>query len=364
MSTELLNRHTEEDLAHYYQQTGDPVVKNLYLLALEKFEPLLTENKDRFVLFPIQYEDIWSYYLRALGSFWTPKEITLSDDVLQWKDPSRLDEDTKFFVKRILAFFAAADGIVNENLASRFFSEVQVPEVRSFYGFQIAIENIHNEVYSLLIDTYIELKQEKEHLLKAIETIPCIKKMADWSLKWLNSDRPFSERLIAFACVEAIMFSGPFCAIYWLKKRNLLPGLCMSNELISRDEALHAEFACLLHHHLKYKASETTILDVVIEAVNLEINFINDSIPCRLIGMNSDSMTQYIKFIADRLLTQLGCQTFYNVKNPFDWMDMISMDNKTNFFEKRVSEYSRARFTSSNVNSVKTEDKIQLLDNF
>ena len=288
----------------------------------------------------------------------------MADDVIQWRDPNRIDEDTKTFLKQILAFFAAADGIVNENLASRFFKEVQIPEIRCFYGFQIAIENIHNEQYSELIDTYIESKQEKEYLLKAIETIPTIKQKAEWALKWLDSERPFNQRLIAFACVEAIMFSGAFCAIYWIKKRGLLPGLCMSNELISRDEGLHAEFAGLLYRkYLKYKVPDAIVLEIVTEAVNLEIKFITESIPCSLIGMKSNSMAQYIKFVADRLLQQLELSPYYNVKNPFDWMDRISMDNKTNFFERRVTEYSRAGF-SANSASINQHEPLVVVSDF
>lgn len=359
-----LSHYTEEQLVYYLQQTEDPVVKQQYYLALEKHEPILIENKDRFVLFPIQYQDIWDSYKKTLGSFWTTNEVSLTDDVIQWRDNTRIDEGTKHFIKQILAFFAAADGIVNENLASRFFNEVQVPEIRAFYGFQIAIENIHNEQYSELIDTYIESSSEKEYLLKAIDNIPSIKQKANWALKWLNSERPFNQRLIAFACVEAIMFSGAFCAIYWIKKRGLLPGLCMSNELISRDEAAHAEFATLLYSkYLKYKAPESVVLSIVTEAVDLEINFITESIPCHLIGMRSDNMAQYIKFIADRLLQQLGLSPYYNVKNPFDWMDRISMDNKTNFFERRVTEYSRAGFSSKS--NIKNEpSQLTILDDF
>ena len=359
-----LDVYTEEQLVYYLQKTEDPNIKNMYARALEKYEPILAENRDRFVIFPIQYERIWEHYQTALGSFWTVKDVSLTDDVSQWRDPTLIDEQTKRYIKYILAFFAAADGIVNENLASRFFSEVQIPEARAFYGFQIAMENIHGEMYSLLLDAFIEQKAEKNHLFRAIETVPSIKKMADWSMKWLKADKPFNQRIIAFACVESILFSGPFCAIYWLKKRNILPGLCKSNELISRDEGQHGEFACSLNMELKYKASSKIVIEIVTEAVNLEIEFINEALPCRLIGMNSESMTQYIKFIADRLLLMLGCQVYYNAKNPFDWMDLICMDNKANFFEMRPTEYSRAGFTSTNVKEIATNEKISILDDF
>jgi len=359
-----LASYTEEQLVHYLQQTDDPQMKNLYSLALERHEPLLKEDHGRYVLFPIQYPDIWSFYEKAVGSFWTVREVSLADDIVQWKNPDVIDDDTKHFIKNILAFFASFDAIVGENLAMNFYNIVQIPEIRCFYGFQIAIEHVHNEMYSLMIDAYIDLKQEKDHLFNAMTTIPIIKKMADWALKWLRSEVPFNQRIVAFACIEAIMFSGAFCSIFWLKKKNILPGLCTSNEFISRDEGLHAEFASLIYSKLKYKASDRRILDIVIDAVNLQMEFINETIPCRLIGMNSESMSQYIKFVADRLLVQLGCDPFYNVKNPFDWMDLISMENKTNFFEKRVSEYSRAKFTSSNKSPSHNDDRIDILQEF
>lgn len=356
-----LQRYTEKQLLHHLNTCTDPVIQNLYYRALEKYEPILAEDKNRFVLFPIVYQSVYDYYVKAIGSFWTAKEVSLSDDKLQWKQNGLINDDTKHFIKHILAFFAGADGIVNENLASRFYNEVQSAECRLFYGFQIAIENVHSEVYSLLIDTYIEQDSEKKYLFNAMETIPCVKKLANWSLKWMSSDKPFSQRVIAFACVEGIMFSGPFCAIYWLKTNNILPGLCFANELISRDESLHMEFACHIHSLLKFKTPERLILEIVTEVVDLEIEFINESIPCRLIGMNADSMATYVKFIADRLLLMLECQPYYNVKNPFDWMDLISMDNKTNIFEKRVSEYSRAGFNQDNKTG---SSKIMILDDF
>lgn len=358
-----LEHYTEQQLVNFLQSTKDPVAQNMYSMQLQKFEPILIEDKSRFVLYPIVYQQAWEYYERALASFWTAQEISLSEDKLQWLDSDRINSDTKHFIKYILAFFAGVDGIVNENLASRFYNEIQITEIRCFYGFQIAIENIHNEVYSTLIDSYIEQASEKQFLLNAIETIPCIQKMADWSLKWMASDKPFNQRVIAFACVEGLLFSGPFCAIYWLKTTNVLPGLCFANELISADESLHLEFACHIHSLLKYPASEKIIIEIVTEVVDLEIEFINESIPCKLIGMNADSMATYVKYIADRLLSQLGCKEFYNVENPFDWMDLISMQNKTNMFEKRVAEYSKAGFTKSK-SDTNDKSKITLVDNF
>ena len=355
-----LEQYTEEQLVYYLGQTVDPAVKRYYQLGLEKHEPILKDNPDRYVLFPIQNHDIWSYYQRALASFWTSADVSLAEDVLQWKSDV-IDDGTRSFVKQILGFFSQFDLIINQNLAANFMTEVQVVEAQFFYGFQIAIENIHSQQYSELIDTYIELPTEKDHLFRSIETMPCVREMAQWAFKWMNRDRPFCERLIAFACVEAIMFSGPFAAIYWLKQSGLLPGLSMANELISRDEGLHAEFACLLNSLLKYPASPDVIIEIVKEATSLEINFINESIPCRLIGMNSDLMSQYIKFVADRLLVQLGVYKIYNVSNPFSFMDLISVDNKTNFFERRVSDYSKSGFTAEG--QVKRQ-VTKLLDNF
>jgi len=361
-----LEKHNEEELSFYLKQTPDPIVKRAYHMALEKYEPILRENANRYVLFPIQHSDMWEMYKKAQGSFWTTGEVSLSDDVLQWRAPdnspdNKIDKGTREFVKQILGFFAQFDLIINENLNDNFINEVQCPEAKSFYGFQIAMENIHSEQYAMLIDTYIELASEKDFLFRSIETIPCVKKMASWAFKWMNRDRPFCDRLVAFACIEGIMFSGPFCAIYWLKSRGLLPGLAMANELISRDEAMHTDFACLLNSKLKYPASSETIIEIITEATELEIEFINESIPCRLIGMNSDLMGQYIKFVADRLLVQLGVEKIYNVPNPFSFMDLISVDNKTDFFSRRVSDYSKPGFNSTG--QLKKED-IQLLEDF
>ena len=301
-------------------------------------ELLLTPNNGRFVLFPIKYPDIWDMYKKAEASFWTAEEIDLSYDHKDWKS---LSDNERYFISHVLAFFAASDGIVNENLVSNFAAEVQLSEARCFYGFQIAIENIHSEVYSLLIDTYIKDNTEKTKLFNAIETIPCIKQKANWALKWCNKNMSFGERLVAFAIVEGIFFSGSFCAIFWLKKRGLLPGLAFSNELISRDEGLHCDFACLLYSKLTNIPSQERIYEIILEAVNIECEFIKESIPVELIGMNSNLMTQYIQFCADHLLLELKCKKLYNTPNPFDWMESISLQGKTNFFEKRVSEYSK-----------------------
>jgi ribonucleoside-diphosphate reductase subunit M2 len=291
-------------------------------------------------MFPIQDQEIWQMYKKQIDCFWRAEEIDLSKDVVQW---DKLDEKEKYFISMILAFFAASDGIVLENLASRFMGEVQLSEARAFYGFQIAMENIHSETYSLLIDTYIKDREEKQTLFKAIDNFPCIKKKADWAIKWINDKRSsFATRLIAFACIEGIFFSGAFCSIFWLKKRGIMPGLTFSNELISRDEALHTEFAILLYSKLSKKVSKSRINEILKEAVEIEKEFICDALPCRLIGMNSDLMCQYIEFVADRLSVQLGNDKIYNAKNPFDFMEMISIEGKTNFFEKRVAEYSLA----------------------
>jgi ribonucleotide reductase beta subunit family protein with ferritin-like domain len=304
------------------------------------FEPLLNPNVGRFVLFPIEHHDIWDMYKKAEASFWTAEELDLTADHKDWAE---MTANERYFVSTILAFFAASDGIVNENLAQNFSSEIQCAEARCFYGFQIAIENIHSEVYSLLIDTYIKDTAEKHKLLNAIETIPCVAKKASWALKWLNSDvSSFSERIIAFAALEGIFFSGSFCAIFWLKKRGLMPGLAFSNELISRDEGMHCDFACLIYSKLVNKLSQSRIFEIIGEAVSIETEFISSAIPVELIGMNSKMMTQYIEFCADRLLISLGCEKKYNVINPFDWMESISLQGKTNFFEKRVSEYSKS----------------------
>ncbi|SFT85370.1 ribonucleoside-diphosphate reductase beta chain [Lishizhenia tianjinensis] len=309
-------------------------------------EPILEENKDRFVLFPIKHDDIWSFYKKAEASFWTAEEIDLSPDLIDWEN--KLNDDERHFIKHVLAFFAASDGIVNENLAENFVAEVQYTEAKFFYGFQIAMENIHSETYSLLIDTYIKDSKEKNQLFNAIETMDCVRKKADWALRWID-EGSFAERLIAFAAVEGIFFSGSFCSIFWLKKRGLMPGLSFSNELISRDEGLHCDFACLLYNsHLNNKLSTDTVKSIILDAVEIEKEFILESLPVRLIGMNSELMSQYIEFVADRLLAELGCEKVFNVSNPFDFMDMISIQGKTNFFEKRVGEYQKAGVMSGN----------------
>lgn len=303
-------------------------------------EPILESNNNRFVLFPIQHDDIWKFYKKAQASFWTAEEIDLSPDLVDWEN--KLSDDERHFIKHILAFFAASDGIVNENLAEHFLSEVQYTEAKFFYGFQVAIENIHSETYSLLIDTYIKDSAEKTHLFNAIDTLDCVRKKAEWALRWIDKGS-FAERLVAFAAVEGIFFSGSFCSIYWLKKRGLMPGLSFSNELISRDEGLHCDFACLLYtKHLVNKLSKEQVKEIIMDAVTIEKEFITDALPVRLIGMNSDLMAQYIEFVADRLLVELGNEKVYNVSNPFDFMDMISIQGKTNFFEKRVGEYQKA----------------------
>lgn len=314
-------------------------------LSTDSLEPLLKENPSRFVLFPIQYSSIWEMYKKQQASIWTAEEIDLSGDMNDW---NRLSENEKHFVKNVLAFFAASDGIVLENLAERFMAETQVPEARCFYGFQIAMENVHSETYSLLIDTYIRDPVEKTRLLHSIDTVPCIQEKANWALRWIKSqDRCFAERLIAFAAVEGIFFSGSFCAIYWLKKRGMMPGLTFSNELISRDEGLHTDFACLMYNLLDYKVSRDVIYEIILDAVVIEKGFICDSLPCDLIGMNALLMQQYIEFVADRLLVALGVEKHFKSKNPFPWMEMISLQGKTNFFEKRVGDYQKAGVMSS-----------------
>lgn len=314
--------------------------KALELAGFAVAEPLLMEDKTRFVLFPIKHADIWDMYKKAEASFWTAEEIDLSDDTRSW---DKMSDNEKHFVSHILAFFAASDGIVNENLAMNFSNEVQSSEARCFYGFQIAIENIHSEVYSLLIDTYVKDTTKKASLLNAIETVPCVQKKAKWALKWTDAQySSFAERLVAFATVEGIFFSGSFCAIFWLKKRGMMPGLCFSNELISRDEGLHCDFACLLYNKLVNRLAEKRVFEIIRDAVKIEQEFISDALPVELIGMNSTLMSTYIEFCADRLLVALGYSKLYNAINPFDWMEMISLQGKTNFFEKRVSEYSKA----------------------
>jgi ribonucleoside-diphosphate reductase beta chain len=303
-------------------------------------EPILAENKDRFVIFPIKHNDIWEYYKKSEASFWTAEEIDLSQDMTDWNN--KLNDNERHFVKHVLAFFAASDGIVNENLAINFLNEVQYPEARFFYGFQVMMENIHSETYSLLIDTYIKDVAEKDKLLHAVDTVPCVGKKADWALTWI-SNGTFAERLIAFAAVEGIFFSGSFCSIFWLKKRGLMPGLSFSNELISRDEGLHCDFACMLYaDHIENKLPKEQVLKIIADAVVIEKEFVSDAIPVKLIGMNADLMCQYIEFCADRLLLALGCDKHYNATNPFDFMEMISLQGKTNFFEKRVAEYQKA----------------------
>lgn len=303
-------------------------------------EPLLAENPNRFVLFPIEHDDIWRFYKKSEASFWTSEEIDLHQDLVDWSN--KLNDDERHFVKHVLAFFAASDGIVNENLAENMVSEVQYTEAKFFYGFQIMMENIHSETYSLLIDTYITDNKEKDYLFNAIENMPCVKKKADWALNWIE-DASFAERLIAFAAVEGIFFSGSFCSIFWLKKRGLMPGLSFSNELISRDEGMHCDFACLLYNqHIQNKLPKETVSRIITEAVAIEKEFVSDALPVRLIGMNSDLMCQYIEFVADRLLVSLGIEKKYNAENPFPWMELISLQGKTNFFEKRVGDYQKA----------------------
>ncbi|CAG9825083.1 unnamed protein product [Phaedon cochleariae] len=304
-----------------------------------ELEPLLRENPKRFVVFPIQYPDIWAKYKEAEASFWTTEEVDLSRDMDHWKN---LTDNERHFISHVLAFFAASDGIVNENLVERFSQEVQVTEARCFYGFQIAIENIHSEMYSTLIETYISNPEEKDFLFNAIETLPCVRKKADWALNWISSkNSTFGERIVAFAAVEGIFFSGSFAALFWLKKRGLMPGLTFSNELISRDEGLHCDFACLLFSHLVQKPSEERVVSIIRDAVKIEQEFLSDALPVSLIGMNCDLMCQYIEFVADRLLLELGCKKIYNSQNPFDFMSIISTDGKTNFFEKKVGEYQK-----------------------
>jgi len=316
-------------------------------------EPLLRENPGRFVLFPIQYPRIWEMYKKAEASFWTAEEVDLAADLPDWDN--KLNDKERHFIKYVLAFFAASDGIVLENLVSRFATEIQIPEARCFYGFQAAIENIHSETYSLLIDTYIRDTTEKTFLLSAIDTIPIVRKKADWALKYMNSQEDFGTRLVAFAAVEGIFFSGSFCAIFWLKKRGLMPGLTFSNELISRDEGLHTDFACVLYSMIIHKIPQETVHAIISEAVTIEKEFVTSALPVDLIGMNATSMTQYIEFVSDRLLGALGYDKLYNTQNPFEWMELISLQGKTNFFEKRVGDYKKAGVGSS-------QQKVLVLD--
>jgi ribonucleoside-diphosphate reductase subunit M2 len=317
-------------------------------------EPLLAPDDNRFVMFPIRYDDVWQMYKKQVDCFWRPEEIDLSKDLAHWDG---LNSDERYYISMILAFFAASDGIVLENLAQRFMSDVQVSEVRAFYGFQIAMENIHSESYSLLIETYIKDTVEKDKLFNAIENFPCIKKKSDWAQKWIHDNRSsFATRLVAFACVEGIFFSGAFCSIFWLKKRGLMPGLTFSNELISRDEALHCEFAILLYSKMIKKIGKTRIHEIIKEAVEIETEFICEALPCRLIGMNSLMMTQYIQYVADRLCVQLGYDKIYNVTNSCDFMEAISLESKTNFFEKRVGEYALANKSNTDIAFEFTDD--------
>ncbi|MFA6917056.1 MAG: ribonucleotide-diphosphate reductase subunit beta [Parachlamydiales bacterium] len=324
------------------------------MTAQTRLEPILEENKDRFVLFPITHHALWEMYKKAEASFWTAEEIDLSPDLADWD--RKLNEDEKYFIKHVLAFFAASDGIVNENLAANFMNEVQYPEARCFYGFQIMIENIHSEAYSLLIDTYIKDPVEKDYLFRAIDTVTCVQKKAEWALRWIEKGT-FAERLIAFAAVEGIFFSGSFCSIFWLKKRGLMPGLSFANELISRDEGLHCDFACMVYSQLENKLSPETIRQIIRSAVELEYEFVRDALPVRLIGMNADLMCEYISFVADRLLIALGVDKMFDAVNPFDFMELISMTGKTNFFERRVSDYQKSGVVSANEHGTFTLDE-------
>ncbi|NVK27299.1 MAG: ribonucleotide-diphosphate reductase subunit beta [Flavobacteriia bacterium] len=325
-------------------------------------EPILKENKNRFVLFPIQHHDIWEWYKKSEASFWTAEEIDLHSDLTDWEN--KLNDDERYFIKHILAFFAASDGIVNENLAENFVNEVQYTEAKFFYGFQIMMENIHSETYSLLIDTYIKDPADRDRLFHAIDTFDAIKEKADWALRWIESPS-FAERLIAFAAVEGIFFSGSFCSIFWLKKRGLMPGLTFSNELISRDEGMHCDFACHLHnHHLVNKVPKDRIKQIITEALDIERKFITESLPVDLIGMNSRLMVQYLEFVADRLLVELECEKVFNVSNPFDFMEMISLEGKTNFFEKRVSDYRKAGVGTGAADEEKQENSFSFDDDF
>ncbi|XP_026320157.1 ribonucleoside-diphosphate reductase subunit M2 [Hyposmocoma kahamanoa] len=319
-----------------------------------QLEPLLRENPRRFVIFPIQYPDIWQMYKKAEASFWTAEEVDLSKDLVDWEN---LKDGERHFIKHVLAFFAASDGIVNENLVERFSQEVQVTEARCFYGFQIAMENVHSEMYSLLIDTYIRDPKERDFLFNAVETLPCVKKKADWALQWIASkSATFGERIVAFAAVEGIFFSGSFASIFWLKKRGLMPGLTFSNELISRDEGLHTDFACLMFKHLVQKPSKEHVLKIIKDAVVIEQEFLTDALPVRLLGMNCELMSEYIEFVADRLLIDLIGEKHYNTKNPFDFMNLISLEGKTNFFEKKVAEYQKWGVMTKPMDNVFTLD--------
>lgn len=322
--------------------------------AANAIEPILAENPDRFVLFPIKYATIWEWYKKSVASFWTVEEVDLTSDLSDWEH--KLGNDERHFIKHVLAFFAASDGIVNENLVLNFMREVQIPEARCFYGFQVAIENIHSEMYSLLIDTYIKDPKEKDFLFHALRNLDCVSKKGNWALRWIENAPTFAHRLVAFAAVEGIFFSGSFCSIFWLKKRGLMPGLSFSNELISRDEGMHCDFACLLYSMLKHKLDPKEIEAIITEAVVFEKEFVTDALPVSLIGMNAEMMSQYIEFVADRLLVSLGNEKVYGAANPFPWMDMISIQGKTNFFEKRVGDYQKAGVMAKREEQVFTTD--------
>ncbi len=330
-------------MSFFFRTTFLPHYTHTFFMLKEDVhdaEPILADNPNRFVLLPIQYPEVWNWYKKAEASFWTAEEIDLQQDLHDWEH--KLNDNDRHFIKHVLAFFAASDGIVNENLVLNFMREVQIPEARCFYGFQIAIENIHSEVYSLLIDTYIKDPQEKRFLFNALQNLPCVAKKGQWALRWIENAPSFAHRLIAFAAVEGIFFSGSFCAIFWLKKRGLMPGLTFSNELISRDEGMHCDFACLLYSMLHNKLAPEEVQAIITEAVEFEKEFILDALPVSLIGMNANLMSQYIEFVADRLLVALGVPKVYGTANPFPWMDMISIQGKTNFFEKRVGDYQKA----------------------
>lgn len=348
-NTALNNRKVlgDSNIPNIIEKTNEPIKRTVR--KPRKVEPLLEDNPRRFVVFPIQYHDIWQMYKKAEASFWTAEEVDLSKDQGHWE---ALKDEERHFISHVLAFFAASDGIVNENLVERFSKEVQATEARCFYGFQIAMENIHSEMYSLLIDTYIKDPKQRDYLFNAIETLPCVKQKADWALKWIgDQEADFGERVVAFAAVEGIFFSGSFAAIFWLKKRGIMPGLTFSNELISRDEGLHCDFACLMFSHLLNRPSKERIYEIICDAVKIEQEFLTEALPCNLIGMNCKLMKQYIEFVADRLLLELKCEKVYNVENPFDFMEHISLEGKTNFFEKRVGEYQKMGVMSGNDSS-------------
>ena len=341
----------EREFQHFFlNESSDKPINNFTIssdsrhsmtqIANVTTEPILAENPDRFVILPINYTEVWKMYKTSVASFWTAEEVDLTQDMTDWEQ--KLSDDERHFIKHVLAFFAASDGIVNENLVLNFMREVQIPEARCFYGFQVAIENIHAEMYSLLIDTYIKEPKEKDFLFHALQNLPCVAKKGEWALRWIENAPSFAHRLIAFAAVEGIFFSGSFCSIFWLKKRGLMPGLTFSNELISRDEGLHCDFACLLYSMLDNKLDPQEVQDIITEAVTFEKEFVTDALPVSLIGMNAEMMSQYIEFVADRLLMSLGCEKVYKTANPFPWMDMISIQGKTNFFEKRVGDYAKA----------------------